>query len=164
MSVVAIKKYSRKIVVACDSQTTWGDSKYPVNTAKAQKINEMIVGAVGAVEEISLFNLFCSNHKPSSSTVLGVTQFLVEFVKFAKEYNSSFVLNSHYFIVFESSVFRCIGLEVSTINDFDAIGSGMWLAKGAFELNATPMKAVEVAKKYDLYCSGETTVIEYNLK
>jgi hypothetical protein len=52
------------------------------------------------------------------------------------------------------------------IEDFGAIGSGTFLALATLELGNDTKKAVEIAKKFDLYCSGrtETIIIKKNDK
>lgn len=168
MSVVAVKKYPDKIIIAADSQVSWGknktDSEKLGQNGKLFKVNGLIVGSAGSTAELSLFRNFCLNHKPKGMRVDDMLSFFVEFATWAKTLNPSFILENHYLIIIKNKIFRCLGYDIEEVNRFFSIGSGMFLALGALEMNADPKNAVDVAKKFDLYCSGKVIIFTVKLK
>lgn len=170
MSVIAVRRYKEKIVIASDTQITWGDNKVQKNSelfreeGKIYKINGLVVGVTGAIEETNLMRIFCKSHKPSDKRVDSILDFFVEFWEWGKEKKDKFDVDNHYLIVIGDKIYQCAGLRISEVNEFNAVGSGMFLAIGAMSQGADPEEAVEVAKKYDLYCGGDTYKIELLIK
>lgn len=172
MTVVAVKKYNDKIVMSCDSQTTYG-TRYKVEKMRETspvksdmgKIfieNDMLIGCSGAVSESNLLKLFARNHKPKSADVDGILEFLLEF----RDYIAKRTAEPAYKIdnqTFGGKVFECYDMDVTERPTFWAIGSGMFLALSALHLGQTPEEAVNVAKQYDLYCGGETKTLSVNI-
>lgn len=167
MSVIAVRKYKEKIVMAADSQTSWGrwkmvESKESLETSpsKIWSHNGMVIGGAGYVSQSVLFQIYTKTRKPSSATVEGLIDFLVEFEDWGKKRSSSFKVENHFLIIFEKKIFQTLELSVSEIGEYNAVGSGMFLAIGAMYKGSDPEEAVEIAKEFDLYCSGKTDIIE----
>lgn len=163
MSIVACQIKKDYIEISADQQVTWGDSykevtgmNYPENSSKLFEVNNMIIGGSGNTQEFSFLRLFAKNHRPAKADINSVLEYLVEFSDWVRKKDSNFKLSNCLILVFDGKVFETIHLEVREVKDYTATGSGMFLALGAMEMGADTKKAVDVAKKYDLYCGGET--------
>jgi len=171
MSVVAVRKYKDKIVMASDLQTSWGDSKLVdaknqmyLEPAKLWQQNGIVIGSAGHVSTSVLLRVFTKTHKPSGNRVEDIIDFLVEFTDWAKKKDSNFKLENHFLIIYENKVFQAIEYAVHEITEYNAVGSGMFLALGAMYKGSDPEEAVDVAKQFDIFCSGKTDVIIIPLK
>ena len=176
MSVIAVRKYDDKIIIASDTQTTWGGYKIESNNktdaqmsnhGKLTKVNDMIIGSAGQCSHIALFEIFAKTHKPKTATRDDVLDWFFEFkewvrVKAAVNYAE---LSLSFILVIENKVFSVYSWgEVVMQNDFASVGSGMWLAIGAMEIGADPIKAVQVASKYVNTCGGGVEHLEIKTK
>lgn len=166
MSVIAVRKYHDKIEISGDEQVTCGDMKYNMgsdkllyNASKIYEVNGMVIGGVGLASQASLLKIFAKTHKPGDETDKAVMDFMVEFDDWARKRDSGFSLYNDYLIILETKVFLCSGISVNEVGEFNAIGSGAYLAIGALYMGANTEKAVEVAKEYSLYCGGKTNTI-----
>lgn len=171
MTVIAVRKYDNEIVLASDSQTTWGDSKLNdskqdilTKPSKLFQENGLTVGIAGHVEEASLFKIYVKTHKPKQADEDSMLDFLVEFLDWAKKKDSTFTLKNHYIIIIENKIFMAIGLDIQEIKEYGSVGSGMFLALGAMFKGSKPEEAVEVAKEFDLYCNGKVSVFRVPIK
>lgn len=166
MSVVVVRKFKEKIVIASDQQTSWGDAKIVdsktemyLEPAKIWQHNGLTIGSAGHVSTATLFRVFTKTHKPSTADTEGIIDLLVEFVEWAKKKDSNFKLDNQFLIIFEYKMFQANGYGVHEISEYNAIGSGMFLALGAMYKGSDPQEAVEIAKQFDMFCSGKTDVI-----
>ena len=172
MSVIAVKIKKGIIEIAGDSQTTWGSNKYPKqdtsdkqikSSGKIFQVNGMTFGCAGSVADIGLLQIFAKTHRPKEMERDSVFEWFIEFKQFALDkakinFND---ISIHGIIILEKKVFCFYDfMEVVEVKDFNAVGSGMWLAIGAMELKADVTEAVNVAIKYDLHCGGEVTKLE----
>lgn len=171
MSVIAVRKFYNRIVMASDLQTSWGygklvdeKSQMYLEPSKIWRHNGLTVGSAGYVATSTLFRLFTKTHQPSSATIEGLLDFLVEFTEWAKKKDGGFKLGNHFIIIFRGKVFQAIEYDVREISEYNAIGSGQFLALAAMYKGAEPEEAVEVAKQFDLFCSGKTDVITVELE
>ncbi|NDJ22341.1 hypothetical protein GS682_11995 [Nostoc sp. B(2019)] len=169
MSVVAAKKYADKLEFAADSirvdgyltenSRVTGDEQ-----GKLFEVNDMIIGSVGYVMELSFMQIFARNHKPSAATVEAVLDFMVEFYSWAKKKDDAFGRKNSYLIGIEREIFRVSNSYlVEKINEFSAIGAGQHFALTAMYLEKSPQEAVEIANELCVYCSGPVNVIIKNL-
>lgn len=163
MTAIATKVYKDRVEIAADQQTTWGNNKLSASKPSlyedGNKIFQdqgMTIGVSGRVRDGNFLKIFIKNHKPKHASEDDVLDFMSEFIDWAKKKDTSFTLESHIILVYESKVFQIIYLDVKEVKDYSAVGSGMFLCLGAMYMGATPEKAIEVAKEYDLYCGGET--------
>ena len=170
MSVVVVRKLKTKIVMAADLQTSWGDAKIVdakqaiyLEPSKIWQTNGMIIGSAGYVSAATLLRVFSKTHKPASADVEGIIEYIVEFVDWAKKKDTNFKFENQLLIVFENHIFECEGYGVKEINEYMAIGSGMFLALGAMYKGSDPEEAVEIAKQFDLFCSGKTDILTVEL-
>lgn len=170
MSVIAARIYKTKIVMASDLQTSWGDSKIVdaknqmyLEPSKMWQHNGLVIGSAGHVSTSVLFRVFTKTHKPATPTVEALIDLVVEFVDWAKKKQTDFKLENHFLVIFEGKLFQILEYSVEEVKEYNAVGSGMFLALGAMYKGADPEEAVEVAKQFDLFCSGKTDVITVEL-
>jgi len=159
MSVVAVKKTAKEITISADQQRTWGDGKDAREKAKLFQENGMVWGCCGTSDEIAMLKIFTKNHTPKAANADGILDFLAEFGDWMRKKDSSARVQNHSILVYEQRIFCAFGLAVEEIEKFAALGSGMFCALAALELGQTTEKAVGIAKKFDLYCGGETETI-----
>lgn len=167
MTVVAVKVNKRSIDIACDTQATWGGYKIPVadktdkhmtTTGKIVEVNGMVVGFSGSLSHASLLQIYCKTNKPKDANNDDVLNWFIEFKEWANKkaqvgFND---ISLHLILIYEGKVFVVYDfLEVYEVKEFDAIGSGMFLALGVMECNEDVEKAVEVAIKYQIGCGGK---------
>lgn len=165
MSVIAVKITKDKISIAADSITVWGSTQYKGDTSKFTKlckINDMIIGATGTCEEISLLHLFAQTTKPARADELAILNFLSQFVDWKNKKIAKVDLNSQYIIVYDKKVFAAVGWDVDIVTKYYALGAGMDFALAAMYLGHSPKKAVKVATELSIYC--EAPIIEYEVK
>ncbi|HEY9803071.1 hypothetical protein [Anabaena azotica] len=169
MSVVAAKRFPDKLEFAADSirvdgyltETTrvTGDEQ-----GKLFEVNDMIIGTVGYVMELSFMQIFARNHKPAAATVEAVLDFIVEFYAWAKKKDDTFGRKNSYLIGMEGEIFRVSSSYlVEKINEFSAIGAGQHFALTAMYLEKSPKEAVEIANELCVYCSGPVNLITKTL-
>ena len=169
MSVVAAKRFADKLEFAADSIRVDG---YLIETARVTgdeqgklfEVNDIIIGTVGYVMELSFMQIFARNHKPAAATVEGVLDFIVEFYAWAKKKDDTFGRKNSYLIGMEGEIFRVSSSYlVEKINEFSAIGAGQHFALTAMYLEKSPKEAVEIANELCVYCSGPVNVITKTL-
>lgn len=162
MTVIAVRITTNEISLAADSQNTYGHNKFNSkdlgsNNSKLFSVNGITAGIAGSVAESCLFQIFCKTHKPAQATIDSLMDFMVEFASWGKDRSADFKPDNHYILIFQKKVFLIMqAILVKNVDKFMAVGSGMFLALGAMEKGATPSEGVEIAKKYDLYCGGDT--------
>ena len=165
MSVVAARKYPDKLVFASDSIRVSGHLKETSRVTggeqgKLFEVNNMIIGSVGYVMELSFMQIFARNHRPAAATVEAVLDFIVEFYAWAKSKDDGFGRKNEYLFGIEGNIFRIIdSYLVEKLSEFGAIGAGEHFALTAMYLDKTPEEAVEIANELCVYCSGPTNVI-----
>ncbi len=168
MSVVAARRYTDKLEFAADSIRVSGylaeNSRVTGHEqGKLFQVNDMIIGSVGYIMELSFMQIFARNHKPSTPTIEGVLDFIVEFYGWAKKKDDSFSKRNSYLIGIEGEIFRvCDSYLVEKINEFSAIGAGEHFALTAMYLDKNPREAVEIANELCVYCSGPVNEIIKN--
>lgn len=171
MTCIAVKIEKKKIEIAGDSQTTWGKNKFPkqdttdrqvMAAGKIFQVNSMTFGCAGSVAHIGLLQIFAKTNRPKEMERDSVLDWLISFKQFCldKAKIGFADISVHGIMILDGKVFCFYDfMDVVEVKSFDAVGSGMWLAIGAMELGSNVEKAVSVAVKYDLYCSGEITKI-----
>ncbi len=172
MSVVAARKYPDKLVFASDSIRVSGyllkETQQRVTGEQRGKLfemNDLIIGSVGYIMELSFMQLFARNHKPAAPTVEGILDFMVEFYGWAKSKDDAFGKKNEYLIGIEHEIFRVSDTYlVEQIQEFGAIGAGEYFALTAMYLDKDPQEAVQIANDLCLYCSGPVNVIVKELR
>ena len=144
MSVVAVKVYEDKIEIASDSITLFGNLTIVDKFTKLDKVNSMIIGFVGYLEEGSLMRHYASTRKPKSNRESDILDFMVEFAEWKQSKTKTFSLSNCYIIVYEKKVFYTQDFLVSEISDFFAIGAGQDFATTALYLNHSAVEAVGI--------------------
>ena len=161
MTVIATRKYKDKIVIAADSQTTWGDSGKTLSRSKIIKLDNLIIGCAGSGEDSALFRIFLLTHKLKDATEDDIVTLLGDFMEWKKKKTGDSKFLLHFLFISNNKIFESYCYGVRTVKgEFAAVGYGMFLALGAMELKADPIKAVEIAIKHDVYCGGEVISME----
>jgi ATP-dependent protease HslVU (ClpYQ) peptidase subunit len=165
MTVIAVKIDKNKIQIASDSITVWGYTQDKGDTTKFSKlveINDMLIGATGTCEEISLLQLFAQTTKPARADELGILDFLSQFVDWKNKKINKADLDSQYIIIYNKRVFCTVGWEVSQVLKYETIGAGRDYALAAMYLGHTAIEAVKVACELSIYC--EKPIIYYEVE
>jgi ATP-dependent protease HslVU (ClpYQ) peptidase subunit len=169
MTCIAIKKVKGGFEIAADSQTSWGGHKFPTkenNTSfgyegKLFEVNEMTIGCAGSVSNTQMLAIYAKSHKPKDMNTDDILDWFVEF-KFwaAKKFDiKQDEISLHCIIHSRKKAFTVFDfLECHEVKEFDAVGSGMFLAIGAMDVGASAEDAVNVAIKYDKHCGFNTLV------
>ena len=163
MSVVAARRYENELFFAADSIRTSGITQETSRVAgheqgKLFQVNDLVIGSVGYVMELSFMQLFARNHKPTAPTIEAVLDFMLEFYAWAKSKDSDFGRHNSYLIGMEKEIFRVTdSYLVETINEFSAIGAGEDFALTAMYLEKNPEEAVSIASRLCIYCSEPIT-------
>lgn len=171
MSVVAVKVNKDHILIAGDSQTSWGSHKFSTKdksdsrvtaNSKIWSVNGMVIGCAGSVAHIGILQMFCKTCKPKEMNRDSIIQWVADFKKYAVDLTKEGFndISVHGILIAENKAFVFYDfMDAYEIKEgsFDAVGSGMWLAIGAMSVGADPIRAVEVAVQYDMFCGGEIT-------
>lgn len=171
MSVIAVRIDNGVIHISGDSQTTWGGHKFPKENytdkhvtayGKIFQVNHMTIGCAGSTSDIGLLQIFAKSHAPVEMEREDILIWLIEFKEWANlkakiGFND---IRIHGIMIRDKRCFCFYDyMDVVEVKQFDAVGSGMWLAIGAMEAGLSSKQAVAIAQKYDLYCGGEITEI-----
>ena len=71
--------------------------------------------------------------------------------------------STDYLIRIKNNVYAVEGFHIHEVNRFFALGDGMDLALGAFEMGASAEEAVRIACKYNIYCCEPINIIYHSL-
>lgn len=159
MSVVAALVTDEVIHIAADSALLKGEQKRTDNFSKLIRHESIIVGGSGEAEELSLFQRFVEDKKPTSNTIRGIQDYMVDFLSFKNELIPDSQINNCYLIVYEGHLFEVEGLFVQEIKDYAAVGSGDSYALATLYLGHNAKQAVEVA--CHLCCSVSEPIVEF---
>jgi ATP-dependent protease HslVU (ClpYQ) peptidase subunit len=172
MTVIACKVSKGFIEIASDSQTTWGQNKYPTRdksdkhisaNGKVFSVNGITVGCAGNCAHIGLFQNFCKTHSPKEMSSDSIIDWIIEFKDWVNDKTKIAFdeISLHGIIVKDGKAFTFFDhLESYEIKDFFAVGSGMFLAIGAMDSGADVTQAVKTAMKYDLFCGGTVNYLK----
>ena len=167
MTCIAIKKTTKGFEIASDSQTTWGrfkQIKKPTSDSQTKsigkifEINNITFGCAGDVGNITMLQYYAKTHIPKTADKDSLLEWFIEFKDwlFQKAKVGFNDVGISCIVVVKKRAFVIHDwLSAHEIEEYDAIGSGMFLALGAFEMGATAKQAVRVAIKHDLYCGYE---------
>jgi ATP-dependent protease HslVU (ClpYQ) peptidase subunit len=173
MTAIAAKfnKDNTKVIIGADSQTTHGGRKYTdketsQTKSKVIKIDETFaIACCGAVEEISLFQRYCMRTKPKDSTEDAIFDFMCDFNTWVAERIKSFEFHTSHIIVFKGKLFTAsYGWTVYEHLKHASGGSGRQCIDVCFDMGGDVEEAIGMAKKYNLYCGGDTKTIELTIK
>lgn len=160
MTVIAARVRKDEIQFAADSMVAVGYRRHcseTISEVKLYKNDWFTWGCSGTVHEANWFAVFASTRKPASCTEIGVSELLLDFVEWTRKKIGEFNSRNSYLIAFENKLFEVFpGIDVSEVSKFSAIGSGCDFALAALHLNHSVREAVEVAKKLNVFCGGDT--------
>lgn len=163
LSVVACKIYDDSIEFASDSAIIYYNELKTVgqtNFVKLARIKDVVIGAVGACEEAAMFYVFLKSHYPKSASVDDILDLLVGFSAWKKERQGEHKIENSYILGIDGKAFHTNGFFVDRIETHMAIGSGCYFALAAMEINLTAFAAVQIACKYNVFCSEPIIKIE----
>ena len=162
MSVVAVRVYDDKIIVAADSIVCRGWSKTTKGDfSKLNQDNGMLIGAVGSAQEASLMWHYMSTHKPASPTEKSVLEFIIEFARWKNDLGAGSTISNSYILVYSGHAFVISNMFVNEITQYEAVGAGEDYANAALYLGHSPKEAVKVA--CELCCYVAEPIIEYSM-
>ncbi len=168
MSVIAAKKYENKIVVAADSQISYGGMNRKFPDVKMRKINsDLIIGVTGTAETCGLLWIYFETHSlEPASCEKTIMNFITDFVRWRKDYAGGDSFDSSFIIVYKDKIFEVFGFSIIEITDYVAIGSGFEMATAALYLGHSPKEAVKVACDLTNYVGEpiKEEVIKFNAK
>lgn len=163
MSVVAVKMYEDKVVIAADSIVVRYDfTKRTDRFSKLIEIHDMIIGGCGSAEELSLMFRYAQTHKPDSASEKDVLAFMCTFSKWKNDMTGSSTIENQYIIVYKGCAFEATRMFINEIKNYAAIGAGEDFATVALYLGHDPAQAVKVA--CDLCCFVAEPIVQYEMK
>ena len=169
MTVIVAKfnKKRTKIIIGSDSQTTFGGCKETKEETSSNRGKVLLIekdygiACCGRVSEITIFQRYCQRTKPKGSTENDIFDFMMDFKDWATDRQKYFVFQCDYIIVFKGKLFSVLeGYLIEEHFKHIAHGSGHQSAMVALNLGKTVETSVDMAKKFDLYCGGETQIIK----
>jgi len=160
---VCAKVYADRIQIAADSITVSGWSKRTdLKFSKLSRINDIVMGTVGTIQEASLMWNYMETHKPKDTSGKSILDFMVEFSKWKSDYSTDKEISNYYIMAFSGKYFLISGSWVEEIVNHCAIGAGEDLANAALYLGHTPREAVKVAA--ELSCFVAEPIVEEEVK
>lgn len=155
MSVVATKIFKNEILIAADTQVTWGWTAFKDDkSAKIFRAGDgTIIGGCGLAEPLALMKIFTKTVRPKEGSQDAITEFLHAFHEWLKDHTDGAKDKNTYHIVTHGKAFLADGYYIQEIETFHAIGSGMEYAMTALHLGHTPEEAVKIACDLNIYCS-----------
>jgi len=103
-------------------------------------------------------------HRPKDTSTKSVLDFMVEFVKWKKDYDDNEKVSNSYILAFDEKCFEIESMFVYEISDYSAIGAGEDFANAALYLGHTPSEAVKVAAALSCYVAEPTVEEEIPIK
>lgn len=166
MSVVAVKKVARKIIIGADSIRVTGYTQEKSKDAKLVRLRDgTIVGTAGYCKDLTLLTVYAETHsieREVNETKL--MSFIVDFIRWAKILDSSYCLGSDFIFITEGRIYLVASdLFMREIEDYYAIGAGADYALSALFLGSSVEKAIEVACELSIYCEKPINVIEVDI-
>lgn len=159
MSIVACKVYKDKIEIGADSIKVRYPTQQKNKNIKLCKINDMIIGSSGTVEEIALFRNYCMSHKILKANERFVFEFMCEFAEWKKKKIDKYDIENSYIIVFLGKAFHIHGFLIEEIKTYEAIGAGLDYALSVMYLGHDVEKAVETACELSVYCEKPINIM-----
>ena len=169
MTVIVAKfnKKRTKIIIGSDSQITFGGCKETKDETSSDIGKVLLIekdygiACCGKVSEITIFQRYCQRTKPKGNTENDIFDFMMDFKDWATDRKKDFQFQCNYIIVFMGKMFSVLGGYL-VVEHFKHIsdGSGHQSAMVALNLGKSVEVAIDMAKKFDLYCGGETQIIK----
>lgn len=156
MSVVAVKKYEDRIVIAADSQVTYGNTNRKFGSLKMRRINsDLVIGSVGPADTCGLLWIYFETHSLEPvSCERTIMNFILDFAKWCEKSIGGRALDNDFIIVYKDKIFEVMGYSILEITDYSAIGSGYQMALAALYLGHSPTESVRVACDLTNYVGG----------
>ena len=162
MSIVCCKVYDDRIEMASDSIGVrgWTQNRGEnIIYSKLTKINDILVGSVGTMEEGVLLQIYLKTRKPKDATEDSIIEFLSEFSSWKKKRTDNPGFDGSHMLSFGGKAFTIHNYCVGEIKTYDSIGAGMDYALSALYLGTDVKKAVETACELSVYC--EKPIVHY---
>lgn len=165
MSIIVVKKYTDKIVIGCDSQTTqWWNKNIREEPIKLVDLGDIVVGSAGMVKTTKLLHSYINQRKVTKlHDEIDILNFIRDFEKWIKENtgDTNFSIQENSFIFVKDSNVWTVreGYLIEEVKKFAAIGSGHDKALIALELGHEVEETLKAVCKFDLYCSEPIRMI-----
>ena len=180
MSIVVAVKNNERVVIASDSQTSFGDHSIIEGNGKLIRTGDNIIGLAGWGIYSNLFQIYLQGNPLSlARSEIDVFQFFVDFWKVLKS-DYTFVsdksttcespfaeLDSTFIVATPKDIFYVADdMSVVKFSEFYAIGSGSSFALGAlrviygddYSTEEMAKKAVEVSIGFNNSCGGKVNL------
>ncbi len=164
MSVIAVKNFGDKIVIAADSQITRGDAKSKHSKLFYNEKNNLLWGASGYCREISTFEIFLHTRLVTLTSEDEIYSMFLDFINFKKDFvgEKTLLENSYLMVSGDKAFYSSQDGWIIGINsgEFEAIGCGFPEAKTALHLGHSVEEAIEITCKVNAYCMEPVIAFE----
>jgi ATP-dependent HslUV protease, peptidase subunit HslV len=185
MSVVVAVRKGNDIVMAADTQTSFGDVRMPVDNLRAQKISKIgaaYLGKTGWGLYDNILSDFLARQRPALTTEKGIYAFFMQLwralhEKYAfvndqcHEKDSPFGdIDAAFLVVNRGGIYHVASdMSVTRFEKYYAIGAGNDFAMGAlhalyddkrYDAEELAKRAVDTASTFKMYCGGAVDVVK----
>ncbi len=176
MSVIVAKKEENRVIMACDTQVTHGQTKGSVTKIFKNKKNDNIIcGVVGSLRDLNLLSSMedliddFSIRRDLVDTDSIITNTIPKIKEFFKKEGrivsteDGDIMHSSFIISYKNSIWTIGGdFSVKEVDDFVAIGSPEEFAMGVYEAIKDDNTSIEdkIVKIIDI-CIKKTIYVDY---
>jgi ATP-dependent protease HslVU (ClpYQ) peptidase subunit len=173
MSIVAVSNLGGRLAVSADSQVTICDEVIgtAANFKKIDKIGDMVLAAVGCVDEVSILKMYIKNNPMPEPKYQAVFQYVSNFYKVRDSHNGKMadtdnISRSSFVLMFSGKLYLIDNTFIIDIKNgkFHAIGRGWQMALGVMEMGGDTEDAVRVVCSRNIYCSLPVVTYESDYK
>lgn len=164
MTVIAVKKYKDKFVVAADTMTVYGDlKKNHIFGSKIQNIGYNVTVALsGYVKHFEALRTF---HRDNPLTAKDITEFY-DWIHSYYDFISDKIGDDEtcgLLFILNKKIFYAGGSEIHEITTDFGLGAGDTIAITAMHLGKTAQEAVQAAIDLNAFCGGGIDFIEVKI-
>ena len=170
MSVAAVSFKGAHPQVAVDSFLTTLHEKDSYPLVKSFGISNIVYAVCGNAEHLALFHNWAKKQPNVSPDTPALLDYMNEYQNYAKTYDLAF-RDAHsndpillVIMAWPTRVFALEGMFVRHVDNFEAIGAGAPIAKGAMHLGHSAAEAVAAAAAVNPWCGFPISVWEYGDK
>lgn len=174
MTIIAVKKDEKQITIWSDSQiTAWNTVSYG---KKIYQVWEIIFGGAGYLSELQIMDRFLKDNWYDEKTIKSESELFNLFSNFLQYLKTKWVIDNRE--NYEKTVFNSFIIVVKNlgkvyeynswclleISDFRCVWSWQAYWMSILDETGSVHKAIEYAKKYDVYCGGDSNIIKISIK
>lgn len=173
MTIIAVKKERKKIILASDSQTTYHHSVRYRN--KLFSVWNIHIGWAWLASESQTLKRYLIEQGYEEKTIKSESELFNLFWNFFKYLKDKWMIDSRasidkevfnsFIIVVENlwKAYMFASWYLIEIEDYDCIGSWYQFARAVLDTTGDIRKAIATAKKFDIYCWWDTNVLEIKI-